>query len=131
MAVNKVMLLGRLVRDCEVKYSQNGTVVNRFTLAVDRPWQKDKPKETDYITCVAFGKTGENIGNYVSKGQRVYVEGSLRISSYEDKQGNKRISSDVMVNNFEFIEKRGENASNGGGFDAIGAVVDGDVNVIF
>lgn len=124
MAVNKVMLLGRMVRDCDTKYSTSGVAVSRFTLAVDRPWQKDKPKETDYISCVAFGKTGENIANFVSKGQRLFVEGSLRISSYEDKQGNKRTSSDVNVTSFEFIEKREGGGNKASGFGAMGTIED-------
>lgn len=118
--MNKVVLLGRLVRDPEVKYAASGKVVCKFTLAVDRPYAKDTPKEADFISCVVFGKVAETVGNNVNKGQRLLVSGSIRTGSYTDKQGNKRYTTDVWVDEFEFVEKRGSGAPAGGGAGGFG-----------
>lgn len=103
--MNKVILLGRLVRDPEVKASQNGKIFTQFCIAVDRPYVKGKDRETDFINCVAFNKTGEFIGNYFNKGQRILIEdGNLRVTSYE-KNGEKRFTTNVVVNKVSFVDK--------------------------
>lgn len=104
--MNKIILLGRLTRDPEIRYTQTGACVAQFTLAVDRPYTKDGQKEADFITCVAWGKTAETIGNYVHKGQRLLVEGRLQIRSYDAKDGSKRWVTEVIVNHGEFIERK-------------------------
>lgn len=104
--MNKIILLGRLTRDTEIRYTQTGACVAQFTLAVDRPYTKDGQKEADFITCVAWGKTAETIGNYVHKGQRLLVEGRLQIRSYDAKDGSKRWVTEVIVNHGEFIERK-------------------------
>ena len=117
--------IGRLIRDPEVNYNAStGKPIAKFTVAIDRPAQKGAEKQTDFINCVAFGKSAEVIGNYFSKGQRIGIEGSLRIGSYTGKDGVKRNTADIWVNNFHFIEKRGENSAktNDGGFGAMGTV---------
>lgn len=131
--MNLFVGIGRLVSDPTVNYSQNtGKAVTKFSIAIDRPANKGAEKQTDFINCVAFNKTGETIGNYFSKGQRIGIEGSLRIDSYTDKQGNKRTSYSVWVNNFHFIEKRGSNQqSAGGGFAEMGTVSADNIEVAF
>lgn len=88
--MNRIMLLGRLTKDPEIRYTPSGACVAQFTLAVDRPYTKDGSREADFIPCVTWGKTSETIGNYVHKGQRLLVEGRLQIRSYDAKDGSKR-----------------------------------------
>lgn len=111
--MNLWIALGRLTKDAEVKYTDNGKAVSTFTLAVNRMAAPDKPKATDFIRCVAFGKTAETIGNYVHKGQRLLVRGSIHTSSYTDKNGEKRYGTDIWVDKFTFIEKKEELAEQG------------------
>ena len=99
--MNKVILIGRTTKSPELRYAPgSGTAVCRFTLAVTRPFKKD---ETDFINCVAFGKTGETIAQYVLKGRQVAVTGSIRTGSYENNSGEKRYTTDVVLDGFEFI----------------------------
>ncbi|MGP2527437.1 single-stranded DNA-binding protein [Acidaminococcus sp. LBK-2] len=103
--MNKVILLGRLVRDPEVKASQNGKIFAQFCIAVDRPYVKGKDREADFINCVAFNKAGEFIGNYFNKGQRILIEdGNLRVTSFE-KNGEKRFTTNVVANKVAFVDK--------------------------
>lgn len=108
--MNKIMLLGRLTKDPEVRYTQSGACAAQFTLAVDRPYTKDGSREADFIPCVTWGKTSETIGNYVHKGQRLLVEGRLQIRSYDAKDGSKRWVTEVIVNHAEFIERKEQQA---------------------
>lgn len=96
--MNKVILLGRLARDPEVRYTKDNTAVARFTLAVDR-MKKDDP--TDFISCVAFRKTAELIERYCRKGSKMALEGKLQTGSYE-KDGQKIYTTDVVVDRMEF-----------------------------
>lgn len=105
--MNKIILLGRLTRDPEVKYTTNGKVVTQFSLAVDRPFTNNEgQKEADFIPVVLWGKPAELAGNSLTKGQRVLVEGRLQIRSYDAKDGSKRWVSEVIANGFEFIERK-------------------------
>ena len=104
--MNKIILLGRLTKDPEVRYTPTNKVVAQFTLAVDRPYSKDKQREADFIPVVIWGKQAEICGNYLSKGQRVLVEGRLQIRSYEAKDGQKKYVTEVITEHFEFIERR-------------------------
>ena len=98
--------MGRLVKDPDTNYTQQGKVYTRFTLAVNRNYKNaDGTQAADFIDCVAWGKTAEAIGNFVHKGQRLLVEGTLNISSYEGKDGAKHRSAEINVRNFHFIEK--------------------------
>ena len=111
--MNRVILLGRLARDPEVRYTQSAEplAVCRFAVAVDRPFSRNRQEgeaTTDFINCVCFGKRGENIGQYFRKGNRIAVQGRLQVSNFADLQGNKRYSTDVIVEDFEFVESRNE-----------------------
>ena len=103
--MNKVMLMGRLTKDPEVRYSQAAEpmAIARYTLAVNRAFKKD---EADFINVVAFGKRGEFAEKYLSKGQQICVVGRLQVSSYDDKDGNKRWSTDVVVEEHYFAESK-------------------------
>lgn len=110
--MNKVILIGRLTRDPELNFAAgSGTAVTRFSLAVTRPFKKD---ETDFINCIAFGKTGETIAQYLTKGRQLAVTGSIRTGSYDAKDGTKRYTTDVVVDSFEFI---GSGNNSGAGRD--------------
>lgn len=100
--MNLIVLTGRLTRDPELKYGQSGKAYSRFSIAVDRTFQKG---EADFINCVAFGKTAELIGEYLRKGKKVGVQGALQMNKYE-VNGEKRTSYDVVVSNIEFLEPK-------------------------
>ena len=105
--MNRIILLGRTVKDAEVRYTQTGKVVASFTLTVDRPFtSQGGQKETDFINCQLWGKSAETFGNTVSKGQRVLVEGRLQIRSYDAKDGSKRWITEVVCDRFEYVEHR-------------------------
>ena len=102
--INKVVLLGRLTKDPELRYAAgSGTAVCRFTVAINGQFKKD---ETDFINCVAFGKTGETIVQYITKGRQIAVTGSIRTGSYDAQDGTKRYTTDVIVETFEFVESK-------------------------
>lgn len=116
--MNRVILLGRLARDPEVRYTQAAEplAVCRFSVAVDRPFSRNRQEgeaTADFINCVCFGKRGENIGQFFRKGNRIAVQGRLQVSTYTDQQGNKRYSTDVVVEDFEFVESRSEREGTG------------------
>ena len=102
--MNKVILVGRLTKDPELRFAAgSGTGICRFTVAVNRPVKKDSPKESDFIGCVAFGKTAEIIAQYLTKGREIAISGSIRTGSYEAKDGTKRYTTEVAVETFDFI----------------------------
>lgn len=106
--MNKVILMGRLAREPEVRYSQ-GTeplAIARYTLAVNRRFKRQGEPEADFINCVAFGKTGEFAEKYFKKGQMVSVVGRLQVRSWEDNEGKKRWSTDVIAEEQYFAESK-------------------------
>lgn len=105
--MNKVILMGRLTKEPEIRYTQSQKCVAQFTLAVDRPFTAENgKKEADFINCVLWGKGAELIGNSCQKGHRLLVEGRLQIRSFDGKDGQKHWVTEVICNNFEFVEKR-------------------------
>jgi len=115
---NKVFLIGNLTRDPELKYTQGGTAVCEFGLATNRTWrtpQGEQREETTFVDCAAWGRTGETINQYMSKGRQIFVEGRLRYDSWEGQDGRKRSRLSVVVENFQFLGGRGEGGGQGGG----------------
>lgn len=107
--MNNINLIGRLTKDVELTFVANtGNAVARFSIAVNRKFKKD---EVDFINCVAFGKTGEIIAQYMLKGSQIAITGALRTGSYEAKDGTKKYTTDVIVESFDFIGKK-ENQTN-------------------
>lgn len=111
--MNSVNLIGRLVRDPNLRYIPNsGTAISDFTLAIDKNLSKDKKAEmegknqptADFVKIVAWGKMGENCANFLSKGRLVGVQGRLQSGSYDDKDGKKVYTTDVVASNVEFLE---------------------------
>lgn len=105
--LNKIIIMGRLTRDPELRRTQSGTAVTSFTLAVDRDYKNQAgEKATDFIDCVAWRSTGEFVSKYFSKGRMAVVEGRLQIRGWTDNDGNKRRSTEVIVDNMYFGDSK-------------------------
>ncbi|MGL4790382.1 MAG: single-stranded DNA-binding protein [Anaerotignaceae bacterium] len=106
--MNKVILMGRLTRDPEVRYSQGATpvAVARFSLAVNRRFKRDGEADADFINCVSFGKNGEFVERFFKKGQLVSVVGRLQVRSWDDKEGKKQWTTEVVVEENYFAESK-------------------------
>jgi len=104
--LNRVILIGNLTRDPELRYTPDGTPVASFTIAIDRPFTSHQgEKQTDFIPIVVWRKTAENCSEYLSKGSQVAVDGRLQIRSYEDKDGIKRKVSEVIAWKVKFLQR--------------------------
>lgn len=108
--MNKVILIGRLTKDPETRYSQgqNPTCITRYSLAVDRQFKRYGEQAADFLNCVAFGKQGEFAEKYLKKGAKIAVTGRLQTGSYTDKDGKKVYTTDVVVESHEFVESKKE-----------------------
>ena len=106
--MNKAILMGRLTRDPEIRYSQgeNPVAVARFTLAVERRMKKEGEDSADFIRCVAFGKTAETVEKYVHQGKKIVIEGRIQTGSYTNQDGVKVYTTDIVVESMEFAESR-------------------------
>ena len=117
--MNKAILIGRLTRDIDLKYTNSQMAIGRFTLAINRKMTREKRKEAernnlptaDFIGCIAFGKTAETISQYVGKGNQLAIEGHIQTGSYE-KEGQRIYTTDVIVDGFTFIDARNKNEGN-------------------
>ena len=111
--MNKVILMGRLTRDPEVRYTQgdNAMAIARYSLAVDRRFKRDGEPDADFINCVAFGKSGEFAEKYLKKGTKVAVVGRIQTGSYTNKDGQKVYTTDVVVEEQEFAESKNSSSS--------------------
>lgn len=107
--MNNTNLIGRLTADPELKYTQAGTAVSKFTIAVDRQFKNASgERETDFIRCVAFKKTAEIIAQYQKKGNQIGVNGRIQTGSY-DKDGVRHYTTDILVDNFTFLDNKKDN----------------------
>lgn len=112
--LNKIFVMGRLTKNPELRRTNSGTAVTSFTLAVDRNFKNaDGTKETDFIDVVAWRSTAEFTAKYFSKGRMAVVEGRLQMREWQDKDGNKRRSAEVIADNVYFGDSRSDNASGG------------------
>lgn len=109
--MNKVFIVGRLVRTPELRYNINNVAICRFSLAVNRPKQKDKEQETDFINCVAYNKLGENIQKYQTKGNLLAIVGRIQTGSYDAQDGTRKYTTDVVVNEAQFLTTRTDSQS--------------------
>jgi single-strand DNA-binding protein len=110
--LNRVILIGRLTRDPELRYTTSGTAVAQFTLAVNRKFNKD---ETDFIDIVAWRGLAENCANYLNKGSLAAIEGRLQIRSYENKEGQKRKATEVIADDIRFLTRGAGGTPSGAG----------------
>ncbi len=114
--MNKVILMGRLTRDPEIRYAnnENNTCIANYTLAVDRRFKRQGDEQTaDFIRCVAMGKNGEFAEKYLHQGTKIVVEGRIQTGSYTNKDGNKVYTTDVVVESHEFAESKAASGQNG------------------
>lgn len=109
--MNKIILIGRLTKDPDLRYTQNGKAVCSFTLAVDRPYTNQEEKEADFINIVAWNKSGENAAKYLAKGRQAAVEGRLQIRTYDGEDGKKRWVTEVVADRVEFIGSGGNGSA--------------------
>ena len=117
--MNKVILMGRLTRDPEVRYSQGGDnplAIARFTLAVDRRFKRDGEASADFISCVAFGRQAEHAERFYRQGLKVVITGRIQTGSYTNKDGVKVYTTDIVVEEQEFAESKAVSDANAGGY---------------
>ncbi|MDE5780543.1 MAG: single-stranded DNA-binding protein [Lachnospiraceae bacterium] len=133
--MNKVILMGRLTRDPDVRYSQGeqAMAIARFTLAVDRRFRREE-QQADFISCVAFARQGEFIEKYAHQGTKLVVEGRIQTGSYTNKDGVKVYTTEVVVENCEFAESKAAAGSNESSFqtsrpEPVSAAGDGFMNI--
>lgn len=103
--MNRTILVGRLTKDVDLRYTQNGKAVGNFTLAVNRPFKNAQGEnEADFILCQVWGKQAENLANYMSKGSQIGVDGRIATRSYEAQDGKKVFVTEVVADNVQFLE---------------------------
>ena len=112
--MNSVQLTGRLTRDPEVRYTDGGMSIARFTLAVNRRFKSENGPDADFIRCVAFGKTAEFIEKYFLQGKKMDLNGRIQTGSYTNQEGNMVYTTDIVVANVEFGESKATQESRGG-----------------
>ncbi len=112
-SLNKVMLMGYITNDHEIRYTASGKAVLNFTIAANMR-RKDKDDEVYFASIIAFGKQAETIANYTGKGDAIFIEGRLILQNWEDKNGGKREKTKIIINNFQFIggKKKSDNENN-------------------
>lgn len=115
--MNKVILMGRLTRDPEVRYSQgdNATAIARFTLAVDRRIKRDNEASVDYINCVSFGRSAEFAEKYFHKGTKIVITGRIQTGNYTNKDGQKVYTTDIVIEEQDFAESKAASQQNNSG----------------
>lgn len=106
--MNKVILIGRLVKDPDIRTGTNNITIARYTLAVERQYRKDNERKADFINCVALGKNGEFAEKYLHKGMKIAVIGSWQTGNYTDTDGKKIYTNDCLVETHEFVESKGK-----------------------
>ena len=123
--MNRVSLIGRVVRDFELRQTQGGTSTCQFAIAVERPFKdKDGKRQADYPNCVAWRQVAEIAAKYLRKGDRVGIDGALQTRSYEDKNGNKVYATEVVVDRIDFLQPRGQQSTTESGPVQTGNVTD-------
>ncbi len=121
--MNKVILMGRLTRDPEVRVSQNDgqMAIARYTLAVDRRFNRNGDQTADFISCVAFGRSAEFAEKYLKQGTKIVVTGRIQTGSYTNKDGNRVYTTDVVVEDQEFAESKSSSSSNDSSYQPAGS----------
>lgn len=122
--LNKIILIGRLTREPDLRYTASGLAVAKFTLAVDRRVSKDREREADFIDVVTWQKLAETCASYLGKGRLVAVDGRLQIRTYDDNQGIRRKAAEVVAENVRFLDKPKEGQATSGDSLPFGNEVD-------
>jgi len=119
--VNKAILIGRLGKDPEVRYTPDGTMVTNFNLATDEQWKDkngEKVQKTEWHRIVTFGKLAEICGNYLVKGKLIFVEGRIQTRSWEDKDGIKRFTTEIIASNMQMLDSKAQSKAGDSSFEA-------------
>jgi len=122
--VNKVILIGRLGKDPDVRYTPDGTMVTNFNLATDEQWKDkngEKVQKTEWHRIVTWGKLAEICGNYLVKGKLVFIEGRIQTRSWEDKEGVKRFTTEIIASNMQMLDSKGQGKTEDASFDTASA----------
>jgi len=116
--INKAILIGNLGADPEVRYTQNGAAVANFNIATTETWVKDgnKAERTEWHRIVAFGKLGEICGEYLSKGSKVYIEGRIQTRQWDDKDGIKRYTTEIVAREMKMLSPKASGSQGGGNY---------------
>jgi single-strand DNA-binding protein len=117
--INKAILIGNLGSDPEMRYTQSGTAVANFNVATTEKWKGQDgqmQEQTEWHKIVAFARLAEICGEYLSKGSKVYIEGRIQTRSWEDKDGNKRYTTEIVAKDMKMLSSKGGGSSSGGGF---------------
>lgn len=117
--MNNVVLIGRLVKNPEMRYTESQMAICRFTLAVNRERSRENEQQADFINMIAFAKTAENIEKYIFKGSQIAVQGRIQTGSYVNKEGMKVYTTEVVVNAVQFLDTKKAAEANPDGFDEI------------
>lgn len=119
--MNKAILIGRLTRDPELRYTSSNRAVCQFTIAIDRPFtnQTSGQRETDFINVVVWDRTAENVGKYMAKGRLIAVEGRIQTRNYDNNEGRKVYVTEVIATNVQFLESRNAVAQSGNSFSSM------------
>ena len=114
--MNKAILIGRLTRDPELRYTSSNRAVCQFSIAIDRPFanQSTGQRETDFINIVVWDKTAENVGKYMTKGRLIAVEGRIQTRNYDNNEGKKVYVTEVVASNVQFLESKNATTNNNG-----------------
>ncbi len=118
--INKAIIIGNLGADPEVRYTQSGTAVATFNVATKERWKGQDgqmQEQTEWHRIVAWGRLAEICGEYLSKGSKVYVEGRIQTRSWDDRDGNKRYTTEIVAKEMKMLDPKGATASSGGGYD--------------
>lgn len=119
--LNRIILIGRLTKDPELRYTPNGKAVAGFTLAVDRPFKNQQgEREADFINIVVWGPQAENCANYLSKGKLAAVDGRLQIRSFDGQDGQRRWITEVVADNVRFLSPKDSGGGPGSGYTTFG-----------
>lgn len=116
--MNVLVMMGRLTRDPEVRYSASGSAVARFSLAVDRRFKREGQPDADFFNCVSFGKQAEFVEKYLHKGVKVVIQGSLQNDNYQNREGQMVYRDQIMIDNIEFAESKAASQQNAAAFNA-------------
>ena len=111
--INRVVLVGRLVADPELRYTPNGIASCKFRVAVNRPFKNEGEQQADFITCVAWRKQAENLANFMKKGSLIAIEGKIQTGSYEGQDGKRVYTTDVVADSVQFLEPKATGSSQG------------------
>jgi single-strand DNA-binding protein len=122
--VNKVILIGNVGRDPELRYTASGTAVTNFSLATSRRYKDrdgNQREETEWHRCVAWARLAEIINQYAPKGKQLYLEGRLQTRQWDDKDGNTKYSTEIVIEEMKLLGGRGDSQGGGGGWDSSGS----------